>query len=411
MLFGRIAEKDKQIAELTAKIKELEENQSNENKILEEINDVLSKAAKGLCGIRVNGDTNDPSVDKIKNNLNDTLKYYQQFGDQSIEVLIEYGNANFSHEVKTDGLSGKLGSIILGIRALGSSVSELLALMDISSNDLNTQAKNLNSASSALSNASNEQAARLEETAAALEEVTSTVISNSENAAKMSSFVKEVSMSAKKGQDLSNQTDKSMDDINEQVSAINEAITVIDQIAFQTNILSLNAAVEAATAGEAGKGFAVVAQEVRNLASRSADAAKDIKALVENATEKTNHGKTVANQMSKGYEDLYDGISNTIELINDVSNSSKEQQQAIEQINDAVTELDKVTQQNAAAASQISSQSGTIYDLSQKLVDTVSHTKYHTTAKEQIYVKYGKYIHNVVSILAQAEKDSNILGV
>merc|ERR1711879_104182 len=126
------------------------------------------------------------------------------------------------------------------------------------------------------------------------------------------------------------------DDIDTQVHSINEAITVIDQIAFQTNILSLNAAVEAATAGEAGKGFAVVAQEVRNLASRSAEAAKEIKHLVEDANIKANEGKQISDKMIKGYASLNESISKTIELIEDISNSSKEQQSGILQINDAI---------------------------------------------------------------------------
>ena len=127
---------------------------------------------------------------------------------------------------------------------------------------------------------------------------------------------------------------------------------MIDQIAFQTNILSLNAAVEAATAGEAGKGFAVVAQEVRNLASRSADAAKEIKNIVETATSKANQGKEIANHMIDGYKELNQNISQTINLISDIEMSSKEQLMGIEQINDAVNSLDQQTQQNAQIASQ-----------------------------------------------------------
>ena len=168
----------------------------------------------------------------------------------------------------------------------------------------------------------------------------------------MSSLSKNVLNSASDGQKLANETTTSMDEINEQVKAISEAIVSIDNIAFQTNILSLNAAVEAATAGEAGKGFAVVAAEVRNLANRSSDVAKEIKTIVENASHKAYNGKEIAGKMIEGYIQLNENISQTIHLISDIEMASKEQLQGIEQINDAVNSLDKQTQQNASIASQ-----------------------------------------------------------
>ncbi|WP_226813974.1 methyl-accepting chemotaxis protein, partial [Aliarcobacter butzleri] len=141
----------------------------------------------------------------------------------------------------------------------------------------------------------------------------------------MAKLSSEVTASASQGEKLANETTVAMDEINNQVHLINDSISVIDQIAFQTNILSLNAAVEAATAGEAGKGFAVVAQEVRNLASRSAEAAREIKAIVENATNKANQGKEIATNMIDGYKELNQNISQTINLISDIEMSSKEQ--------------------------------------------------------------------------------------
>ena len=170
----------------------------------------------------------------------------------------------------------------------------------------------------------------------------------------MAEYTKELSKSIQTGQDLATETTSAMEEINEQTQLIAEAITVIDQIAFQTNILSLNAAVEAATAGEAGKGFAVVAQEVRNLASRSAEAAKEIKDIVENATSKANNGKEISAKMIEGYQGIYDKVQQTNAIISDVTIASKEQTTGIAQINDAVAQLDKATQENANVASNTS---------------------------------------------------------
>ena len=196
----------------------------------------------------------------------------------------------------------------------------------------------------------------MEETAASLEQITSNITNNTQTTTQMANYGNKVKTSISLGQELANKTVISMEEINSQTSAINEAITIIDQIAFQTNILSLNAAVEAATAGEAGRGFAVVAGEVRTLVSRSAEAAKQIKNLVENAQRKTQEGKDIASDMIKGYAQLNENITTTLELIQNVTTASKEQAAGMIQINDAVNSLDQITQlnaQNASSANEI----------------------------------------------------------
>jgi methyl-accepting chemotaxis protein len=224
---------------------------------------------------------------------------------------------------------------------------------------------------------SNEAAASLEETAAALEEITSNIRNNTENIAKMAKYSNEITKASSDGEKLANKTTLAMDEINTQVNLVNDAISVIDQIAFQTNILSLNAAVEAATAGEAGKGFAVVAQEVRNLASRSAEAAKEIKSIVEEATKKANEGKDIANEMIQGYKSLNDSINSTINLISDVEMSSKEQLSGIEQINDAVNQLDQQTQQNAAISTQTNDIAITSDKIAKLIVEDANKKEFH----------------------------------
>jgi methyl-accepting chemotaxis protein len=162
----------------------------------------------------------------------------------------------------------------------------------------------------------------------------------------------EVTHCVNTGQHLAQQTNSAMDDIDTQVASINEAINIIDKIAFQTNILSLNAAVEAATAGQEGKGFAVVAQEVRNLAERSTQAAKEIKNLVQHATTKANDGKAIANEMIEGYTNLNGIVYKTMELIKNVASSTKEQQNGVAQINDSIMLLNQQINANSNVASQ-----------------------------------------------------------
>ena len=313
---------------------------------------VLAEFEQGDLCQRVNVTTSNPALQELTTLLNQMGNTMESNIDGVLTVLEEYSNYNYMDKVSTNGIKEHLLKLANGVNSLGEAITGMLIenkqiglTLDDSSIVL---LKNVNT----LNKNSNDAAAALEETAAALEEVTSNISSTNQNVAQMAKYASTVTSSANKGQELANQTTHAMDEINTEVTAISEAISVIDQIAFQTNILSLNAAVEAATAGEAGKGFAVVAQEVRNLAARSADAANEIKLLVENANAKANKGKSIADNMIDGYAGLNDNISKTIELISNVETASKEQQMGIIQINDAINSLDRQTQENANIASQ-----------------------------------------------------------
>jgi len=263
------------------------------------------------------------------------------------------------------------------VNTLGNSLSNSAKQNLSNGQHLKSNSSTMTESVNNLANKANQQAASLEETAAAVEEITSITRNNANNASKMSELGAKVKTEVSNGMNLASKTSTSMDEINSQVTAINEAITVIDQIAFQTNILSLNAAVEAATAGEAGKGFAVVAQEVRNLASRSADAANEIKALVENASIKSNEGKKISDDMIHGYESLNENFNQTIQLIEDVSSASKEQMTGIEQINDAVTMLDRVTQENANEANSVAEIAQDVSKMANDLVSDAQTKKFN----------------------------------
>jgi methyl-accepting chemotaxis protein len=323
----------------------------SDEKFLEEVTSVVQSVNKGYLTKRLENKVESDNLEKLRNSMNDMLIHLNEVVGKDInkiiEVLESFSTLDFTNSVKDD--NNKIPTALNNVTKLINAM-----LVENKSNGLTLQGSStiLMTNVETLSSSSTQAAASLEETAAALEEITANIAGNNKKIIQMSNYANDLTTSAASGQNLANETNISMDEINSQVNAINEAITVIDQIAFQTNILSLNAAVEAATAGEAGRGFAVVAAEVRNLASRSAEAAKEIKTLVENATSKANNGKNIAGEMIKGYSHLSDNISKTLNLIKDVEGSSKEQLLGIEQINSAVTQLDQQTQKNANVASQ-----------------------------------------------------------
>ena len=312
---------------------------------------VASTINQGHLDAKIEVDSNNPALNELKTIINEMLFTLDKNVSNILNVLNSYSKLDYRPKIGNSQLSGIIKELEDNVNILRDSITGILIENKKNGMLLSQNAEVLSVNMNDISTAASSQAASLEQTAASLEEITANISNNTESTIRMSTYGNQVKESVLTGQDLANKTALSMEEINTQTTAITEAITVIDQIAFQTNILSLNAAVEAATAGEAGKGFAVVAQEVRNLASRSAEAAKEIKDLVQNAQTKTTEGKNIATDMISGYEDLNKNISSTLDLINHVSNASKEQSEGMQQINDAVNNLDHITQKNAQNAS------------------------------------------------------------
>ena len=372
--------------------------EKNKNVVLE-ITDIMEKVNNGFFEYSIKGNAATNELQSLTEIINKMINQTKLKIDSLNILLNSYSVGDYKFkldEVHKKGMYGDFGTLCSSTILLGQSSSELIAMIVNAGIELENNTKILTNSSNELSISSSEQASSLEQSSASLEQITVNIRNNNQNMNKMMHIANELNNAASIGSTSAKQTSLSMDEINDKVKAINEAITIIDQIAFQTNILSLNAAVEAATAGEAGRGFAVVAAEVRNLASRSAEAAREIKSLVESASIKSNEGKTIADDMIRGYDNLSNKIIETKDIIDNVSQFSKEQEIGIIQINETISRLDTATQKNAFTASRIDSLSHEVSKLSARLLQITSQSKiedkfFHMVENIDLIKEVSKY--------------------
>ncbi|MCT7547724.1 methyl-accepting chemotaxis protein [Aliarcobacter butzleri] len=340
---------------------------------------VFDKLKKGTYNIRIRSNTTNPMINTLKVTINETIDYLEKYMREIEKILLSYTSNDYKNRInisKDIANPSRLLKVMESVNTLGETLGNLAKQNLSNGEQLENNSTIMKSSMQKLAQKTNEQSASLEQTATAVEQISSITRNNTQNAQKMSSLGETVKSAAQTGYNLADKTTFSMDEINEKVSAINEAISIIDQIAFQTNILSLNAAVEAATAGEAGKGFAVVAQEVRNLANKSSEAANEIKVLVESATIKANEGKIIAQEMQDGYKSLHSHITETLNIIEDVSIAAKEQMKGIEQVSDTIVTLNKITKENESETIQITSIAAEVSEMAYEVVEDAKNKKF-----------------------------------
>ena len=346
-----------------------------DDQVIKEIVNIVDDISKGNLKGHIHKTSDNPTTRELVVVINKLIDSLKSTIDKSLEVLVSYQNDDFRSRINNT-YQGEMAKLIDGINSLGASITEMLTYNQSIAMKLDNNATNLLKNVEVLNESTTATATSLEQTAAAIEEISSNMTQTTSHIVSMANDAKDLSKVAEDGKELASQTTTSMTLIDEQVRSISDAIGVIDQIAFQTNILSLNAAVEAATAGESGKGFAVVAGEVRNLANRSSEAAKEIKELVTQASQKANDGKEIADEMIEGYTLLNNSLNHTLTIINNVEMASKEQEIGISQINETVTVIDQQTGHNVSIASNAADAAQETKEMAQEILEEINRTKF-----------------------------------
>lgn len=292
--------------------------------------------------------------------LQQALQAAHRVADGDLSCVIEHQSQDES------------GQVLQALQLMQTSLEGVVTKVRDNADSVATASQQIANASQDLSSRTEEQASALEETAATMDELAATVRTNTENAQQADQLARSASAIAVQGGEVVGKVVTTMQNINASSRKISDIIGVIDGIAFQTNILALNAAVEAARAGEQGRGFAVVASEVRSLAQRSAEAAKEIKTLISRSVEQVSHGTDLVDQAGKTMGEIVGSIRRVSDIVTEITTATQEQSLGIQQVGQAISQLDQTTQQNAAMVEESAAAAETLKDQAMQLVQTVA---------------------------------------
>ncbi len=337
----------------------------------DEIANIVAAAARGDFSQRIMLEGKSGFFLQMAQSINQLLETSSVGLEEVVRVLGALSNGDLTQTMSGD-YQGTFGQLKEDSNATVAQLTETISRIKEAADTINTASKEIASGNTDLSQRTEEQASSLEETAASMEELTSTVKQNAENAKQANQLALGASNIAAKGGEVVNQVVHTMSSISDSSKKISDIISVIDGIAFQTNILALNAAVEAARAGEQGRGFAVVASEVRNLAQRSAAAAKEIKTLIGDSVDKVTLGTELVDKAGKTMEEVVNAVKRVTDIMGEITAASSEQSQGIEQVNTAITQMDDVTQQNAALVEEAAAAAESMEEQAQQLAAMMS---------------------------------------
>ncbi|TWG81313.1 methyl-accepting chemotaxis protein [Cupriavidus gilardii J11] len=290
---------------------------------------------------------------------------------QAVAVARTVASGDLTSRIEAHG-KDETGQLLQALADMNANIARIVGQVRHGTEAIAIGTSQIAAGNSDLSQRTEEQASSLQETASSMEELTSIVRQNADNAKQASSLAVNASEIAVKGGEVVGEVIHTMDEINGASRKVVDIISVIEGIAFQTNILALNAAVEAARAGEQGRGFAVVAGEVRSLAQRSATAAKEIKALIGDSAERVEKGSELVGNAGKTMEEIVSAVKRVTDIMGEISAASAEQSAGIEQVNQAVSQMDTVTQQNAALVEQAAAAAGSLEEQAQRLKQAVA---------------------------------------
>ena len=366
----------------------------------EEVAMIVESAAMGDFTVRMELKGKSGFFLQLGEAINKLMQTSEVGLNEVVRVLGALSRGDLTEKI-TNEYSGTFGQLKDDSNSTVEKLKEIVGQIKDATDTINTAAREIAAGNSDLSQRTEEQASSLEETASSMEELTSTVKQNAENAKQANQLAIGASDVASKGGAVVGQVVTTMDSINESSRKIVDIISVIDGIAFQTNILALNAAVEAARAGEQGRGFAVVAGEVRNLAQRSAAAAKEIKTLIGDSVEKVQGGSKLVAQAGQTMEEIVTSIRRVTDIMSEITAASVEQSAGIEQVNLAITQMDEVTQQNAALVEEAAAAAESLEEQAQNLSVSVATFKLDESGMATRHAQPGRRLAVPAAALAR----------